>query len=159
MTTPISFPLLNGNAHGFASLEAVLQIPGGKKIQMFVKSLNYSRTRTRGQVRGNHPDPRAKTRGENEYSADMEIYLADLQMLLAEMGPGYGDVLFTVLATYGENGFDTVTDEILGCSIDSLDASQGQGPDPLMRKIDLGPLKILFGGVEDLEFPMVAPPA
>ena len=59
--------------------------------------------------------------------------------------------------TYGENGFETVTDTIEGCTIDDDDASNSQGPDPLMRKLDLAPLKILMAGIDDLEIPMVSP--
>ncbi len=125
---------------------------------MFCKSINYGRTRSRGLVRGNHPDPIAKTRGENEYKCSVEMPLAEYRLLVAEIGPGYGDKVFTTQVTYGEDGFTTVTDEIIGCTIDDDDASNSQGPDPLMRKLDLAPLKILMGGVEDLDVPMVSPP-
>ncbi len=161
----LEFPFLRGVRHGFSSIECQFQLgggvaggaPTGKKIRMFIKSANYDRTRSRGLVRGNHPDPVAKTRGENDYSCEVEIYLAELNQLLAEMGPGYGDKLFAIFFTYGENGFDTVTDEVLGCSIDATDCSNSQGPDPLLRKLDLKPLKVKLAGLDDLETPLVAP--
>lgn len=158
MTTPIAYPLLNGVRHGFASIE--LKMAG----QIFIgfKSLNYLRTRGRAMVKGNHPDPIAKTRGENEYSADVEIYLAEwnlFQALLQAQGAGYGDQFFSVLATYGENGFDTITDEIIGCTMDSTESSNSQGPDALVRKVDLKPLKIKFNGLDDLAVPLVGVPA
>ncbi len=155
MTSPIAMPLVNGVRHGFTSIE--LKLAG----QVFVgfKSINYSRKRTRTMVRGNHPDPIAKTRGENEYTADCELYLAEWNLFQSLLGgDGYGDKQFTVRVTYGENGFDTITDEILGCTMDTTDASNGQGPDPTVRKVEMSPLKILFNGFEDLEFPLEPPP-
>jgi hypothetical protein len=68
-------------------------------------------------------------------------------------------VAFTVLVTYGENGFDTIVDELLGCTMDTTEASNSQGPDPLVRKVELNPLKIRFNQIDDLEFPLVPPPA
>ena len=155
MTAPLAYPLIGGVRHGFSSIE--LKMAG----QIFVgfKSINYSRTRSRGQVRGNSPDPIAHTRGENEYKGDCEIYVAEWNQFQKLLGDGYGDVPFTVLVTYGENGFDTIVDELIGCHMDSTDASNGQGSDALVRKIDLNPLKIKFDGKDDLEFPLVAPAA
>lgn len=154
MATPLAYPFVNGVRHGFSSIE--LKLNG----QIFVgfKSINYSRTRSRGEVRGNHPDPIAHTRGENEYKGDCELYLAEWNLFQQQLGDGYGDVAFTVLVTHGENGFDTIVDELIGCHMDSTDASNGQGSDPLVRKIELNPLKVKFGGKDDLEFPLVAPP-
>jgi hypothetical protein len=158
MADPLVYPLIRGFRHGFASITLKFELDGGKTVQMFCKSINYGRTRSRGLVRGNHPDPIAKTRGENEYKASVEMALAEYRLLVAEIGPGYGDKVFTTLVSYGESGFETVTDEILGCTLDDDDASNSQGPDPLMRKLDLAPLKILMAGVDDLEIPMISPP-
>ncbi len=159
MSDQLIYPLINGRRHGFASITGIFNLEGGKTIQMFFKSINYGRTRSRGVVRGNHPDPIAKTLGENEYKCSVEIPVAEYRILLRELGPGYGDATFALFVVYGENGFETVTDQILGCNIDDDDASNSQGPDPLMRKLDLGPLKILMGGDDDLEVPMVSPEA
>jgi len=154
MPSPVAYPLVQGVRHGFSSIE--LKIAG----QIFVgfKSINYSRKRSRSMVRGNHPDPLAKTRGENEYSADCELYLAEWLLFKELLGAGYGDVQFSIFVTYGENGFDTTTDELIGCTMDTTEASNAQGPDALVRKVELSTLKILFGGVEDLEFGLTAPP-
>lgn len=154
MTTPIQYPLINGVRHSFASIELKLE------TQIFIgfKSINYGRTRTRTKVRGNHPDPLAKTRGENDYNADCELYLAEFMLFISQFGSGYGDKFFQVLVTYSENGFDTIQDIINGCTIDTTEASNGQGPDPLIRKFDLSPLKILFNGVDDLEIPLTGVP-
>ncbi len=153
------YPLINGKRHGFASITLKFKLPGGVDIQMFVKSINYGRTRSRGLMMGNHPDPIAKTRGENAYKCSVEMALAEYRLLVAQLGKGYGDVTFTTAVTYGEDGFTTVTDELLGCNLDDDDASNSQGPDALIRKLDLSPLKILMGGVDDLLVPMISPAA
>ncbi|SRR5258708_6399111 len=159
--TPISYPLINGFRHQFSSVELKFQVEGGQKVQIFMKSLNYSRKRNRGLVRGNHPDPVAKTRGENEYSADCELFLSEWLLLKRTLsgsgGGGYGDVFFTAMVTYGENGFDTFTDQIQGCTMDGVESSMSQGSDPLVRKFDLAPLKIIFDDEDDLEFSLSAP--
>lgn len=157
MADQLQYPLVRGVRHGFANLQLRFALDGGKKIGFYIKSINYGRTRSRGLVQGNHPDPIAKTIGENAYKASVEMALAEYRLLTKEMGPGYGDMFFDVLVTYGLDGFETVTDEIIGCTIDDDDASNSQGSDPLMRKLDLNPLKIKMAGVDDLLIPLISP--
>lgn len=159
MSDALIYPLIRGKRHGFANITGVFALGSGKKIQMFFKSINYGRTRSRGLLRGNHPDPIAKTLGENEYKCAVEIAVAEYRLLVSELGPGYGDVDFDLFVTYGLDGFETVTDEIIGCNLDDDDASNSQGPDPLIRKLDLMPLKIKMAGVDDLLIPMISPAA
>ena len=162
MATPLQYPLINGVKHDFSSIE--LNMAG----QIFVgfKSINYSRTRTRTMVRGNNPDPIAKTRGTNEYSGDCEIYLAEWnyfqqQVLIpaaeqAGLNGGYGDLQFQITVHYNDPGFPPIVDTLIACSVDTTEASQSQGNDPLVRKITLNPLKIYFGGYgnDDLATPL-----
>ena len=56
----IVYPNTVGNIHGFQSIE----LRAGTQRFTGFKSLNYPRTRTRGIVYGNHPDPLGKTRGQ-----------------------------------------------------------------------------------------------
>jgi hypothetical protein len=154
MSTPIPFPLLNGVRHGFSSIELKI----GDQIFIGFKSINFSITRSRSQVRGNHPDPLGWTRGENEYKADCELYLAELMLLLEQLGDGWQDLPIAVLVTYGENGFDTNTVELTGCHLDGLDFSASQGTDALAVKVDLNPLKILVNGRNNNTVPLVPPP-
>ena len=156
--TPLAYPQINGCRHSFASIELKM---AGQEFKG-IKSINYTRTRSRGKVMGTSPDPIAKTRGENEYTAEVEIYFAEfmlfLSLLKGDAPPdGYGDVFFDCTVTYGENGFDVVTDEIIGCTLDTTDASNSQGSDPTVRKCTLNPVKIRFGGMDDLAIPLTAP--
>lgn len=154
--SPINYPLLNGVRHSFASVE--FKFNG--LIFIGIGSMNYSRTRSRTLVRGNHPDPLGKTIGENEYAADVELYVAEwnqFQASLGNAGKGYGDAFFTATAVYSANGFDMITDTILGCTMDVTEAALAKGTDGLSRKIQLNPLKILFNGLDDLAVPLAAP--
>jgi hypothetical protein len=152
--TPLQYPLLNSVRHSFASVE--FKFNG--LVYVGVASMNYKRTRSRGLVRGPHPDPLAKTIGENEYAADCELYLAEWNLFQRNLGPGYGDVFFTAACTYSSNGFDMISDTILGCTMDTTEIALAKGTDGLSRKIELNPLKILFNGVDDLAVPLVGPP-
>lgn len=162
MASAIQYPQGSGYRHSWASIEAKV---AGKVF--YITSINYSRKRNRTMVRENHPDPVAKTRGSNEYSGDCEMLLAEFNALQAELinqanqqnlNGGYGDVQFQVVVQYSENNLDTVTDTLNGCTMDSTEASNSEGTDPTKRKFDLAPLKILFGGQDDLATPLKAPP-
>jgi hypothetical protein len=162
MTTAIQYPLVNGVRHSFASIEA--KIAG--QIYL-VTGVNYSRKRSRTMVRANHPDPVGKTQGSNEYSCDIELLLAEFNALqaaliaqanAANLNGGYGNLPFQIVVQYTENGLDTVTDTILGCTFDSTESSNAEGTDATKRKVELNPLKILFNGQDDLATPLQAPP-
>ena len=151
----IQYPLINGNRHDFSSIEVNLN---GEIFRGF-HSINYSRTRTRTDVRGNHPDPLGKTRGTTEYSGDCELYLAEWNQFINDIGVGYGDYFFTVTASYtAPPAFDPNQDVLLGCTIDSTEVSQSQSGDPLMRKFNLRPVKILFNGIDDAAPPLNGSP-
>lgn len=155
-TTPIQYPLVNGARHSFVSIE--LSING--QIYVGFKEINYSRTRSRTVVMGNNADPIGKTRGTNEYKCDASLYLAEFNALTLDSLGGttngsYGDFFFTIFVTYSENGFDTIVDTIAGNTLDTTDASNSQGNDPTVRKVEFNPLKILFNGVDDNAFPLV----
>lgn len=163
-TTPISYPLVNGVRHDWASIE--LHIAG--QIVIGRKAINYSRKRTRAYAEGASPDPLGKTLGRNVYASDIELYLAEfnqVQDLLSQQaaalgganGAGYGDVPFSVVVMYSSRGFDQITDTILGCTMDSTEVAHGVSPDALSRKFELFPLKILFNGLDDLFDPLVPP--
>ena len=162
MASALQYPLVNGVRHSWASIE--VKIVG----QIFyATAVNYSRKRNRTIVRENHPDPVGKTKGSNDYSADIEMLLAEYNALQAALiaaantqglNGGYGDVFFQVVVNYSENGLDTITDNILGCTMDSTEASNAEGTDPSKRKFEMSPLKILFNGQDDLASPLAAPP-
>jgi hypothetical protein len=153
--TPIPYAIVNGSRHSPVSLE--LKFNG--LLYVGFKSAQYSRKRSRAMAKGNSPDPLGKTRGTNVYTASVEFLIAEFNQLIRQMGPGYGDQFFSVTCTYTENGFDTITDEILGCTIDSTEATADQtSDDPLYRMVELTPVKIRFDRLDDLLIPLAPPP-
>lgn len=152
MPALIPYPIVNGARASFASVE--LNMNG----QIFVgfKSITYKRHRSRVKVYGNNPDPIGKTTGFNEYTAEAEVYLAEYNYFQVTMGPGYGDVFFNVFVTYTTNGFDTIQDTLISCTMDEVDSNAAQSPDPLVRKIAFNPNKILFNGIDDNATPLLS---
>lgn len=161
MSTPIAYPLINGVRHSFASTELKIVIPGSSGIIVRgYTAFNYKRDRKRETVMGAHVDPLGKTIGENEYSADLELYLAEANYVVEQLtnslggADGYGDVPFDILMTYLATGFDPIVDTIRGCTWDSNDANPAKGPAPLVRKVNLNPTKIIFNGSDDTGTPL-----
>ena len=150
MTTPIQYPLLNGRRHSFCSVELKLN----NVIFKGFKKIDYKRTRERTDVYGNHPDPLGKTHGTNKYEASCELYLAEWNLFQATLGAGYGDVPFQIDVTYTENGFDMIHDTLMGCTLDSSEATNAQGNEGTSRPIELHPVKILFNGLDDVDQPL-----
>ena len=168
MTTPLTYPNINGFEKSFVSIEAVWSAPsansgagasGALNLNMRgYKNIEMSRVKTRGEKRGTHPDPLGKTRGSNKYKASVEMAITEFSLLQAQLAAiraDYGNVFFSFSRTYTENGTDTITDTALGCTLDSTEGTDEQNDDPTMRKVDLNPLKILFNGLDD-EVPLAA---
>lgn len=153
---PVAVPLINGVGWSFGHIKlriADMEFTGG------FKSIDYSRKRTREKARSNHPDPVFKTLGENDYECTAEVYVEWWRQLLLQLqntfGPGYGDQFFTTYVSYGNaRGFAPITDTILGCTLDTTEAKNSQGPAPLTRMIDFNPMKVLYNGLEDLAVPL-----
>ena len=159
-TTPIPYPDSTGARHSWASIKAII---AGVPV-LGIKKCTYDRKRTREEVRGTHVDPLGKTVGENAYTCAIDLYLAEfnqLQKLIQNAadaaGVGYGDFFFTIQVQYSANGFDTIQDEIIGCTLDMTAADQQQGPSALIRGLELNPLKILFDGLDDVAPSLTAP--
>lgn len=156
---PIQVPLTNGVVRSFGHVR--LQIAGLEFTGGF-KSIKRSRKRSREMVRSNSPDPVGKTLGENEYQCSAAIYydwwMNMLQQVNNTLGPGYGDQPFTIYVSYVGTGLVTYTDTIINCTIDTSEADDQQGNAAIIREVEFNPTKIYFGGLEDLEDPLVAPP-
>lgn len=153
--SPVAVPLINGVGWSFGHIAmrvADVDFTGG------FTSIDYTRERTREKAMGNSPDPVFKTLGENAYEAQAEVYLewwrATLEQIRTVLGEGYGDQFFSIYVSYSAKNFAPITDTILGCTFDSTDAKNAKGPGPLTRIVKFNPLKVLYAGREDLEFPL-----
>ena len=156
---PIQVPITNGVVRSFG--HAKLQIAGLEMTGGF-KSVKRSRKREREFPMSNSPDPIGKTLGENKYQCSCVFYYDWFMNLLLtvqnNLGPGYGDVSFTIYVSYVGVNLVTYTDQILNCTFDSTDADDVAGIGALTREIEFNPTKILFNGIDDLADPLVASP-
>ena len=157
--TPIQVPLTNGVVRSFGHVRlniAGLEFTGG------FKSIKRSRKREREYPMSNSPDPVGKTLGENKYQCSAVIYydwwMNMLQTVQNTYGAGYGDQPFTIYISYVGRYLNTYTDIIVNCTVDTTEADDAAGVAALVREVEFNPTKIYFGGVDDLEDPLVAPP-
>ena len=153
--SPIQVPLTNGVVRSFGHVRleiAGLEFTGG------FKSIKRSRKREREMPMSNSPDPIGKTLGENKYQCSVVAYydwwMNLLQTIQNNLGPGYGDQLFTIYGSHVGVGLPTYTDQALGCTFDSTEADDSAGSGALTREMEFNPTKILFGGYDDLAIPL-----
>lgn len=156
--SPLQVPLTNGFVRSFAHVRleiAGLEFTGG------FKSIKRSRTRERELPYSNSPDPIGKTLGENKYQCSAVVYydwyMNLIQTIQNNFGAGYGDQMFNIFISYVGTNLNTYTDWVLGCTFDVAQADDQAGVAALTREIEFNPLKILFGGLEDLNDPLTAP--
>jgi hypothetical protein len=154
MTTPLQYPLINGLRHDWSSIELL----ANDQLFTGIKAIDYDNAREVGIVRGFSPDMLAQTRGTNTPSCSFELYLAEFNLFLSQLGQGWGDQFFTIQVSYAEEGLDQITDVIIGARLISVAANMSQGSDPLTRKCKIQPTKIKFQGFDDLLTPLAAPP-
>lgn len=147
----IPYAMVSGYRHSYVSIQLRLN----SRYIIGAASIEYERTRTRAVVYGTSQSPLGKTRGQNGFKCVAELYVAETRALIQELGPGYGDIVFPVTVTYDEDGFGTITDTIVGCTLDSLTAGGSKGTDGLTQKMDLGPIDILFNGISDAKRPLI----
>lgn len=157
---PISYPTINGVSYSWASIE--FKFAGAPIVA--VQSIDYKITRERKVTYGTNVNPLRKTRGKIQYEAKAKILLPELNEFLAALGNAdptgnnaYGDVQFEVDVTYSENGFSTISDKIMFCTVDAVEQSSSEGVDEIVREINLNPLMILLNSQPMSSIPLSAP--
>lgn len=160
-TKPIRALLINGIAYSFASVEVVIDCPAtGASVDLEnvgLTAINFNRERDRGEpLRGGHPDPLGKVRGQNKYTASLKLYKSVRDYIVAEVlgGAGHGDRFFNITVKYLENGMDTKVVEIRNCTWDKDHGDNAKGTDPTEIEVNLNPLKILGDGFDDVDNPL-----
>lgn len=137
-----NYPVINGVSHSWADVSIDLN----GEIFVGVLALNYSSALEPGEVRGTGPEVLAHTRGDATHEGSLELLKADGEAFLAALGDGFGEVRFTVTASYGAEGLPVVTDRLIGCRIKNLSQDGAQGTDPSKITLDLAPLSIRYQG-------------
>lgn len=152
----LPYPLINGFAFSYASVECKFATPGGLITVKGIKSVNYKAPREMAKLWGTSSEPYAKTYGKQDYEADVEFYLAEAVNLQRSLGPGWGDTFFDLNVTYTTPGsYLLISDVIQGCQLNSPEQSFTSGsPEGLTRKYKLDPLKIQYDGNSILGFPL-----
>lgn len=150
---------VNGNTFSFVQIETtfgVLPIAG-------IKDISYDDDLKRAAVYGTASSQIGLTRGTIAQKGSIEFYKnAFLVAVLSQFGPGWRQVQFSVVISYGpnDNGLvqqDTLPAVLLG-SVDSANAFSEDGP-PLTNKVGLYlPVPILWNGVPSIieTFPTIA---
>lgn len=160
MPTPIQYPYTGGNRHSSASatlkiFNGTTQIPSTGPFAGWSK-ISYEWELKPSLVRGHHPDPIGQTLGQASYTLSWEVFLAEYNMLLSLIGPGFATIPLTFTVAYSENGFDTIVDQILGVRLTKGGRELQNNADPLKATIECSPLKILPNGVDLLAVPLSA---
>lgn len=156
MTLPIQYPLINGVRHDFSSLELKFATFGNLVI-VGIKSVNYKSSLKPTKVYGTHPQPIGRTRGVYDASGDIEMYLAEANVLesaIAATGQGLMEAVFDATVTRFENQFDSIIDEIIGCRITDRDSSNSQGGDAATIKYTLDVMVITLNKNNSLTNPL-----
>jgi hypothetical protein len=153
---PLQYPLINGFAPSWASIEAKPQILGGAPLPVLqtIQSIDYEPGNNSKEVRGTNPNPLAVTRGEISNTGKFKILLYELNqflLALAAVDPtgngAYGDVFFDLQVQYAESGGPIITDSLRGCRIYKVSQSSSIGPDAIVKEVDLRPMQILLNGM------------
>lgn len=162
---PLQYPLINGYRPSWASIEFKFNLTGaGSAPNYAMQSIDYKVTRERKKTRGTSVYPLAKTRGSVDFTCKIKILLAEFNQLIGQLGQldptgnnAYGDVAFELDVSYTEPAFTIVTDQILGCTIDSVEQSSSEGVEDIVIECELAPLQILRNGQPISSVPLAAP--
>lgn len=152
---PLQYPLINGFAPAWASIEVRPQILGGSTLPVIItiQSVDYEVSNDSKEVRGTNPNVIAVTRGQISNTGKWKMLLYEFNQLAAALGSqdftgnnGYGDIFFDVQVQFAEAGGPVITDSLRGCRIYKVTQSMAVGPDPIVVENDLRPLQILRNG-------------
>lgn len=143
----MDYPLINGTRHEWSSIEIKLR----SDVYIGVKEIKYSDSLKGTKLRGTHPKPIGRTRGEYDAEASIVLWFAEASIFRKALGPGYKEVPFDIVVSYTEDGFETIVDEIIGARITKDEGGGSQGPDGLSTPWDLDPMDIIWDGISSLK--------
>ncbi len=140
------YPLINGIRHEWSSVE--IKLDGD--VYIGVKEIKYSDSLKGTKIRGTHPKPLGRTRGEYDSEGSIVLWFAEAVLFRRKLGKGYKEKSFDILVAYSEEGFETVVDELIGVRITKDEGGGSQSPDGLTISWDLDPMDVLWDGLDSL---------
>ncbi len=155
MANPIPYPMVNGTRHSWAQIEAKAN---GALIVGF-QEINYNDKLTPEKQYGTAPEPIGRTLGEYDAEGSCTLLLAEFNVLITALGPGFKQKVFPITVSYSADGLETIVDQLIGVRIAEVDASNAKGPGGTVRKLTLNLMKILWNGLDSLVNPLTGVPA
>lgn len=148
---PIQYPLIQGKAVDFSSLEISFQVEG-KKIPPLqgITGLDWGIQRSGNAVYGKGPKALRQTRGQVSNSASLTMYKEEWQAWKQAVGDGYGEIPINIVGTWLEATIESKV-EIIGATITDESQSASQGGDPPEVSIELLPMDIIEDDVQFLK--------
>ncbi len=146
--------LVNGVETSYASIEMMLR---GYRLRR-VKSINYKDIGEIQKIRGTSATPIGRTRGTADCEGDIEIYRAELDMVMPILtlggAFGYQELAHDMGVVWAEalQLAKTRTDTLLAVKWHSLDSSNSEGGDAATVKFGLSIMEILWNGVGALGY-------
>jgi hypothetical protein len=138
--------LINGVEVSYSSIELAVS---GHRLRR-VKSINYKDSGEIPKIRGTSATPIGRTRGTADCEGDIEIYRAELDLLLPILSGGgvfgYQEIAQTIGVVWAEALGPTRMDTLLGVRFHSLDSSNSEGGDAATVKFGLSIMEILWNG-------------
>lgn len=146
MATP-QYPLINGDAPDFASLE--VSIVGD--ITSDVKEISWKDTNEGSEQFGTSRQKISETGGQYKAEGSITLYKHAAIRIRKKLGNGWMKQRFNIIVNCRLEGFDEVsTAEIIGCKVKGNDRSASEGTDALVEKWDLNVFKIREDGVDPI---------
>jgi len=138
-----TYPLINGRKYDHSSVE--IQI--GSTLFTGIESLEWTQTLEPGQVRGSRAEKLARTTGEHDAEGSFSLPLEDFAELIAELGDGYMQVPFNLVANYSDEGSNVTNVQLIGCRITEHTGGSETGGDPAMEEVSIDVMRAEINGL------------
>lgn len=141
----VSYPMVNGKRHSWASVELRVD----SDIILGITEIDYKASLDPGEVRGAGSAPIAFTMGNSSFEGSFSILLEEFNTLVSKLGAGWMGNAIEIIVSYDESGsgLTTIVDTIQGVRMTSVENSlSASSTDPTVRKLPFKALNILYNG-------------
>lgn len=140
-------PDVNGVKYGFSSVSIDLlgNLSGVKSIS-YEQDLPGTKTYELGSA-----ETSGRTRGRLGNTGSMTMYRKEYDQLVARLGDGYLEAVFTITVSYADIGQPTVSDKLVGCKLTKHGHEIDSGSDDALEvSLDLQPMRVFINGKKPL---------